>query len=348
MKLAVMIVPAVVLVVAVGAGIYFWHHHAKRPQPVTSPHKTTQAAAPKPALNPLEIAAITARQYTASTLTVTQDLGEQGGYRNAIVSFVSDGLTEYALQSTPDGTAPSGGWPVIILDHGYENPATYTTNDGEYADFIAAFARAGYMVIKPDYRGYGQSQGQPAGGHFSPDYTYDELNLIATLKASSVVNAKRIGLFAHSMGGHVALNTIVVSKDVKATVIMNGVVGSFYDIFYNWPSNEDLSDQPSALVQGTRQALITAYGTPKTNPTFWGAGSAINYVSNVVGPVEVDQDAGDTTVPKLMSDHLVAALQAAHKAVTYYIYPGDDHQMSSPANHDLVISRAVAFYQAHL
>src|SRR5674476_754499 len=125
---------------------------------------------------------------------------------------------------------------------------------------------------------------------------------------------------------------MVIARDIKATAIMNGVVGSFYDMFYNWPGNEDLTDQPLALVQGIRQHLIDQYGTPKTNPTFWDSASAINYVSAVTSAVQVNQDSGDTSVPALFSDHLVVALQAAHKSVQYYPYPGNDHFLSQPQN----------------
>ena len=103
------------------------------------------------------------------------------------------------------------------------------------------------------------------------------------------------------------------------------MVGSFYDIFYNWPSAPDLTDQPLALTQGIRQNLINKYGDPKTDPNFWNSASAINYVANITGPVEVNQDVGDSVVPKIFADHLVAALQADHKSVEYYTYPGDDH-----------------------
>lgn len=299
-----------------------------------------------PKLDRLQIQAIRDRTYLASTLSVTQDLGDQGGYHETISSFQSDGLTQYALVSTPNTVKPPGGWPVVILAHGYINPATYLAAGPNYASTISELARAGYLVVKPDYRGHGRSQGIAEGGHFSPVYTYDVLNLIATVKKYPVANPARIGLLGHSLGGHVALRTIVVSKDIKATVFMAGVVGSMHDLLYDWPQSPITRDQPAAVVQKVRAGVIGEYGTPETNPHFWESASAINFVADVTGPVQINQAVGDNVVPRLFSDHLAAALTAKHKSVQYYQYPGNDHQFSQ--NHSLLMQRILTFYAANL
>ncbi len=336
-----------VIMVLITSGIFLLAGKHSTPPPVKSvPKQTKKAAEPTKPLDPLSIAAIRARTYPASTITTEQNLGDQGGYSNAIISYTSDGFKVYGLQSTPNGTAPPGGWPVIIFNHGYIDPAQYQTNGSEYQQFISTLARAGYMVIKPDYRGHGRSEGEPGGGHFSPVYAYDELNLISSLKQYAGVNPGRIGVFGHSLGGHVALRTIVVSKDVKATSILAGVVGSMNDIFYNWPHSPMPNDRPKVLVTGKKQALVSKYGEPNANPDFWNSVSAINYVDAVAGTVQIQHDENDSTVPELFSDHLVQALQKASKPVEYYTYPGDDHQLAQ--SRSLVLQRLVDFYRAHL
>jgi dipeptidyl aminopeptidase/acylaminoacyl peptidase len=297
------------------------------------------------ALNPLTIAAMRARTYPASTLTTLRVDGDQGGYVNSVVSYESDGLAVHALLSVPDQVRPAAGWPAIILLHGYIIPADYVTDDASYQQFIAAFAHAGYLVIKPDFRGNGESQGQAVGGHFSPDYTADVMNLISTLRADRVVNPARIGLFGHSMGGQVALNVAVISHQVKSVVLMAGVVGSFYDIFYNWP-NSPVTTDPPLIAQQIRTGLIARYGTPKQDPAFWNSVSAINDVGSITASIQIDVDSGDTVVPPLFSAHLAAALTAAGVRFEYYRYPGDDHQFI--ANRSLALARMVAFYRATL
>ncbi|HSX41407.1 MAG TPA: alpha/beta fold hydrolase [Candidatus Saccharimonadales bacterium] len=331
---------AMLIVTTIAAMGVFMEVHA----PKSSQKAAVEKAEPKE-LDRLTIESIRNRTYTPSSLDVEQNLGNQGGYSNQIVSYTSDGLKIYALKSTPAGTAPAGGWPVIIFDHGYIYPPDYRTNDGSYQQFIAAFACAGYIVIKPDYRGHGQSQGVPEGGHFSPVYAYDNLNLIASLKQQPDVNAARIGQFGHSLGGHVALRTIVASKDVKATVLAAGVVGSFNDFFYNWPHSPMPYDRPQ-IVQSLKAQYVAKYGEPKANPNFWNSVTSLNYVNYISGAVQVDHDAGDSTVPALFSQHLVSALQKAGKTVEYNEYPGDDHQFS--ANRQRILADALTFYRKYL
>jgi pimeloyl-ACP methyl ester carboxylesterase len=298
--------------------------------------------------NALTIAAMRARSYTPSTLTTVRSEGDLGGFVNSVVSFVSDGLTEYSLLSIPDGARPAAGWPVVIVSHGYIDPREYRTDDGSYAQFIAAFARAGYMVLKPDFRGHGMSQGVAEGGYLSPVYTYDLLNLVSTLKADPRVNGTRIGMFGHSLGGYEALRAMVVSDDVKAVVFMAAVVGSLDDIFFNWSTvTPTPTVPPPAVQQQVAQSLIAAKGTPHTNPGYWDDASPISFVADSHAAVQIDVDVGDTEVPKLFSDHLYAALQAAGTSVAdYRTYPGDDHQFTR--NRAAVLANIVAFYLAHL
>jgi dipeptidyl aminopeptidase/acylaminoacyl peptidase len=235
---------------------------------------------------------------------------------------------------------------VIVINHGYSDPATYQTDGSPYTAFVAAFARAGYMVIKPDYRGHGQSQGVASGGHLSPVYAYDLLNLVSTLSVDRRVDPARIGLFGHSMGGDEVLRALVVSTQIRAAVFLAGVVGSMYDIFYNWPTIPLPNSKPVAVQVAVENTEIATYGTPAGDPVFWNSASAINYVASITAAVQINQDVGDTMVPKLFSDHLAAALKAAGKAFEYNLYPGDDHQFLR--NRTAILANTVAFYRAHL
>lgn len=314
--------------------------------PVSSKTPLQPKPSATPALSPLQIEAIRARTYPGSPITTVRTLPDAAGVGDNLVQFTADGLTEYARVTTPAGSPSVSGWPVIILLHGYVNPADWSSTGDDYLSIMEALSQHGYVVFRPDYRGHGMSAGTPAGGHFAPDYAYDTLNLVASLKHYQSINPARIGLLGHSLGGHTALRVAVTSSDIQATAFMNGVVGSFYDIFYNWPHSPAPGDQPAAVVQGARQKLVAQYGDPKTNPTFWDSASAVNYVRYITGAVQIDQDVGDSTVPKLFADHLDAALKAAGKSADYEQYPGDDHQMT--ANRAAFLQHLLVFYEQHL
>src|SRR5690606_35034004 len=122
----------------------------------------------------------------------------------------------------------SSGWPVIVFNHGYIEPNIYRTGQ-RYVAYVDYLARNGYIVLAPDYRGHGFSEGEPASGHGSPAYTIDVLNAISSLQRYEDADPERFGLWGHSMGGAVSLRAMLVNEEIKAGVIWGGVVISFLD-----------------------------------------------------------------------------------------------------------------------
>jgi dipeptidyl aminopeptidase/acylaminoacyl peptidase len=303
-------------------------------------------AAPTPAPGPLTIAAIRAHALTPSQITTTQTLAPRSGCATNIVSFGSDGLTEYALMSTPPTAKPAAGYPVVILGHGYIPPTTYRTDGTDYAGFIAALCNAGYLVIKPDYRGNGNSQGGESPGSYTPGYTYDILNLTASMKSLSQANANNIAWLGHSMSGAVMLRAAVASHNlpVKAIIFASGVVGSLEDIFYNWTRTDPL---PADLLP-IRQQILSTYGQPPAHPEFWHDAAAINYVDVITAPIQINHGDADTIVPVAFSEHLDAALTAAGKPHELHIYPSGDHQYSLTSERTAFLANAIRFLNANL
>ncbi len=310
--------------------------------PQASPQSRSQDEGSAP-FHPLMVEAIQKRPYTAGPITTEREVSAFTGYRSQVVSYRSDGFKVYALMNTPTDPAPTSGWPVLILSHGYIQPQAYQTLGGDYQYWIEGLTRAGFVVIKPDYRGHGQSEGTAEGGHWSPVYTYDVLNLTESLKRHPGVDARNIGLIGHSMGGNVVLRAVVASKDIKASAILAGVVASAPDLYNTW-RGRNWSPPPGAPT--TRQKIVDALGEPKANPDFWHKISAINYVKAATGPVQIHHGTNDDTVPKAYSDSLQTALQQAGRRSEYFVYDGGDHQFSSTS--DLALQRMIALFNAEL
>ncbi|HEY2004511.1 MAG TPA: alpha/beta fold hydrolase [Candidatus Saccharimonadia bacterium] len=315
------------------------------PHPAVPPVRTTTptASTSSPA-GDLAITAIRAHPLTPGAITVEQQLAPRSGCATAVVSYHSDGYKIFALETRPPTPPPAGGYPVLILAHGYIDPTQYQTTGTDYASFIAAYCAQGYLVLKPDYRGNGHSEGIAVGGHFSPAYTYDILNLAASLRSLPQADSNRIALLGHSMGGHVVLRALVATHGlpIKAAVFASGVVGSLQDIAYHWPSPVP-SDIPPV-----RDQVIAQHGSPQQDPTFWHDASAINYVSAVPCPVQINHGSADTVVPLAFSQHLDTALSAAHIPHEFHIYPGGDHQYTDPTIRQQFLKNSLNFLQAHL
>lgn len=298
--------------------------------------------------HPLMIEVQRQKTYPGSPLTTVQTLAAGSNYSQAVASYQSDGLTIYGLLTVPNGTPPAGGWPAIIFNHGYIPPEQYRTTE-RYEAYLAGFARQGFVVFKPDYRGHGDSEGQPQGAYYSDAYITDVMNALASVQQLTEVNPDRVGMWGHSLGGHLTLRAMVISSEVKAGVIWAGVVASHEDMMHNWRSSTPWqpSPQEQRARRPSRQALIDQFGTPEENEAFWQSISPIFFVSEIAGPVQIHHGTADGTVPWEFSQSLHDALAAADQSVEYYLYQGADHNLSGSA-FTPAMNRSVEFFQTHL
>jgi dipeptidyl aminopeptidase/acylaminoacyl peptidase len=259
-------------------------------------------------LNPLAIDAMRQRDYPGSDLLVEQTLAPGSNYRRYLASYRSDGLKIFGLLTVPNGSRPARGWPVIIFNHGYIPPTVYRTTE-RYVAYVDAFARNGYIVFKPDYRGFGSSQGQAVSAYGSPDDTVDVLNAVTTLQRFPEADPNRIGMWGHSMGGNITLRALVIDPRIKVAVIWAGVNASYQDLLENWhPTGGDRP--PPSFSGGWPGKFIDRFGTPEQNPAFWASISPMAYLADISAPIQLDHGTTDTEVPLQFSQNLAQQLRA--------------------------------------
>ncbi len=297
----------------------------------------------------LEIAALRARSYPGSDIKIEQTLDAGSNYKRYIASYVSDNFKIYGLLTVPDSASASSRVPVVIFNHGYIPPNEYQTTE-RYVAYQDGFARAGYVTFKSDYRGNGRSEGQAEGAYFSPDYTIDVLNALASIKKLPYVNVDKIGMWGHSMGGNITLRVLVVEPNsIKVAVIWSGVVGTYDDLLNHWHPNR-YTPQGAANIRehltSIRQNLVDHFGTPQTNPSFWSSIDPYTYIQSVGAPVQIHQSMTDEDVPPSFAEHLRNALQKNGKIIDYYSYQNADHNLSQVFN--IALQRSVAFFDKYL
>jgi len=151
-----------------------------------------------------------------------------------VVRFTADGLEQFALVVEPAGKAPERGWPVIIMNHGYhpDPPQNGRRADGTtdrpgdyYRGLPEAYAREGFLVIWPDYRGHNVSQ----GGEYTkrPDaalwYARDVVSAVAAVASLARADAENVFLWGHSIGGGIALRAaLALDEGVRGASIWSG------------------------------------------------------------------------------------------------------------------------------
>ncbi len=280
------------------------------------------------------------QEYPGSQIVIEQELSPGVNYKQYIASYKSEGLKIYGLLTIPIGEhPPAGGWPAIIFNHGYIPPDQYSTTE-RYATYVDGFARNGYVVFKPDYRGHGNSEGEPVRHYFSSKYVIDVLNALSSLKKLKEVNPQKIGMWGHSMGGNITMKSLLISKDIKAAVIWAGVVGSYNDILNNW-------NRRFTREHGDKNSFTNQYGTPDTNPSFWQKIDPYSYMKDISTPIQLHHGVTDNHVPVSFSKHFADELKKAGETVEYYTYENTDHNLSGKA-FDQAMERSINFFAKYL
>jgi len=132
------------------------------------------------------------------------------------ISFPSDGLTLKGFLHVPDG---AGRRPGLVLCHGFGG----SCRGAGHPELAKALEQAGYVVLRFDFRGCGQSEGK-RGDVIVDEEIADLGHAIDWLSAQPGVDAARIGVIGASLGGSVAIE--VAASDPRVRVcIANGSVG---------------------------------------------------------------------------------------------------------------------------
>ena len=163
------------------------------------------------------------------------------GIARRTIDLFSEGTRIAADFFTPAGDRPEGGWPSILLCHGWGGTKDHLSR---YAE---KFAAAGFFAMTFDYRGWGVSDGRIIPVRGGPqltesgeremkvqvlreivdpvDQTTDIRNCLAVLASEPGVDPARIGIWGTSYGGGHAVFTAGNDNRIKAVVAQIGGFG---------------------------------------------------------------------------------------------------------------------------
>jgi uncharacterized protein len=303
--------------------------------PTATPTETPTAT-PSPTPDPYAewtVDGLAARSYGDGELQIEQVLAVTSAFTRTLVTFPSDGLTIYGFMNVPQGEGP---FPVVLVLHGYVDPAryntlTYTTG---YAD---ALARAGYLVIHPNFRNWPPSDSGPE--NYRVGQAVDVLHLIGLVQTMggqpgplAQADPERIGLWGHSMGGGIAQRVIAVSQEVDAAVLYGSMSG-----------DEALNHRRILVFTNGVRGLWDEAPPDEALQRI----SPINYLDRITAAVSIHHGALDAQVPVAWSEDLCSRLQALEKAVECFIYPDQPHTFTGEGDR-LFVQRVREFFDRTL
>lgn len=314
-----------------------WHPSQTPVMRTLQPSDTPLASAtplPSPTIDPysgLSIDSLAARSYGGGELVIEEVMAVNSYFTRTLISYPSDGLRIYGFMNTPRRATPP--LPVVIALHGYIDPQIYQTLDytTRYAD---ALARAGFLVIHPNLRGYAPSD--DGDNLFRVGMAVDVLNLIALVESQAgspgaLHNARpeSMGIWGHSMGGGITLRVITINPSVRAAVLYGAMSGDEqwnYERIFSYFSG------------GTRGLEELNYP-----PEAFRVISAINYLNRIQAQVSIHHGDRDPDVPPDWSRELCQRLEELEKPVECFFYPQEAHTFGGEGD-ELFMQRVAAFF----
>lgn len=281
----------------------------------------------------MTVEALAARDYGGGVITVHQTMQQAAEFTRYLISYPSDDLTIYGFMNVPNGPGP---FPVIIAVHGYIDPAEYYTLDytTRYADDLA---RAGYLVLHPNLRGYAPSDSGP--NLFRVGMAVDVLNLAAIVRQTGgmagelyAADPDAIGLWGHSMGGGISLRVITVDPAIDAALLYGSMSGN-----EEWNFSAIL--QWSGGQRGREELAVS--------PDVMQAISPLYHLERIEAAVSIHHGAADELVPPEWSDDLCFRLQALRKTVQCFSYTDQPHTFYGDGDRTFM-DNAIAFYNVFL
>ncbi len=231
----------------------------------------------------------------------------------------TDGKQVGGVLVKPVGYEPGKRYPLIVAIHGGPASADVLSFNGGYG--AQAYAGAGYVVLKPNYRGsrnYGEKHKTDiVGNYFEPGYN-DIMSGVDYLIEQGIVDPEQMGVLGWSAGGHWS-NWILTHTD-RFKAISSGAGTS------NWISMYAQSD-----LQRNRQYYLGNKLPYEDFDAYWNQ-SPLKYIRNAKTPTMIHVVEGDPRVPSPQSIELHMALKKLGVPTELFVYPGNTHGIPDARN----------------
>ncbi|HTV36338.1 MAG TPA: alpha/beta hydrolase [Xanthobacteraceae bacterium] len=133
------------------------------------------------------------------------------------ITFPSDRLKLSGIVHVPDDLRPGERRPAIVMMHGF---GANKTGGPEWA--CQQFAQWGYVALRFDFRGCGDSEGK-RGRVIPGEEVADAQSAVSYLATRADVDPAAVALCGSSLGGGVAVQAAAVDPRIAAVIVENGV-----------------------------------------------------------------------------------------------------------------------------
>ncbi|WP_034992033.1 dipeptidyl-peptidase 5 [Beijerinckia mobilis] len=227
--------------------------------------------------------------------------------------------------NAPEGTLP----PLVVLSHG--GPTSMTTN--HFALAVQWWTSRGFGVVDVNYggsTGYGRDYRRALDGQWGIVDVEDCRAAALHLAAKGLVDPQRLVIRGGSAGGFTTLAALTSTDTFKAGASLYGVA----DLML---LARDTHKFESRYLDGLVGPLPEA-------ESLYAERSPINHIDRLACPVIFFQGEDDKTVPPNQAETMVAALEARHLPVAFYLFAGEGHGFRKAETQRRVLDLELGFY----
>lgn len=335
MKFPLAVLTFTLLAISLFLGWYYY--------PKLSFQKTPGFEEPKPKpLQKYTYENLSKAQFKPSEITLGEVLSDETEFTSRMFYYFVEEKKVSGLVNIPK---KAGAHPIILMLRGFVEKEKYTTGigtqrAGEY------FAQNGFITLAPDFLGYGESDNPSDSAIEERFQTYTTAitliksisslnNQLSTINNQQSADISRLGIWAHSNGGQIALSVLEITGAKYPTVLWAPVSKPFpYSILYYTDEFEDRGKALRRVVADFEKD----YDVEAYSPT--------NFLDRINAPIQLHQGTADDAVPLVWSDNLDNSLKDLDKLVEYFTYTGADHNLTPGWN--IAVSRSLEFFRQSL
>ena len=314
------------------------------------------------------IAQLPSYPFATSEIKIVRILEETPRFTSYLFVYQTLNKKMSGVLNIPANTTASSQPRVIIMIRGYVAPENYASGTGT-KNAATAFANQGYVTISPDFFGYGESDPE-----FSDEWEarftkpIEVVELLKTIQQQGIpidgssfqqIPTNKIGIWAHSNGGQIALTTLAALSEPLPTTLWAPVTAPFpYSVLFY--SDEQLDEGQEA------RAWVNLFEKKYQAFDF----SLPQHLDQLTGPLQLHHGTADEAAPISWSDEFVSKIKVENErrkseiassasasaflapaslpaiSLTYFRYPETDHNLQP--NWDTAIARDLTFFATYV
>jgi len=257
--------------------------------------------------------------------------GKTFDFESRAISFESNGKRISGMMNLPVGYENKKS-PAIIMIRGFADSEGYFIGSGSWkvADELA---KNGFVTISLDFLGFGLSDGESKDileARF--EKPMGVLDLIESVKKLEFVEAEKIGIWAHSNGGQIAISILEITGKNYPTVLWAPMTNPFPNSVLD---TIDENSESGKIVKTRIDEFEREYDSKLY--------SIDNFYDWIGAPILIHQGTADVWCKVEWQQDLQNKLKGLGKEVILDIRSGNDHNLKQ--DWDSVTEQDIKFFK---